>query len=391
MRVGVDASCWTNARGYGRYARELLRAMVARGGPETFEFFVPEPDRAAFDLDGGNVRVIAVPQTEAPARAASATGSRSLGDMLRLTRAVRRVKPEAFFSPSVYTYFPLPPGQRALIAVHDTIAERYPALTLPSPRARLFWRLKVGLALRQADLILTVSDYAARDITRVLGVGSSRLRVSGEAPAPAFRPGTPDEAVAAAERMGVPRGAAWFTYVGGFNPHKRLDVVVEAHRRLAAAHPADPPHLVLAGSIGADVFHRDLGELRRAIADGGTEPLVHWPGFVPDEELRHLHSGAVALVLVSECEGFGLPAVEAAACGTPVIATVESPLPDLLQGGGIFVVPGDVEQTFQAMRRLFDDAAERRRLGALARKRAELLSWERSADVVLDALREVAA
>jgi glycosyltransferase involved in cell wall biosynthesis len=118
---------------------------------------------------------------------------------------------------------------------------------------------------------------------------------------------------------------------------------------------------------------------------------VHWTGFVPDEELRHLHSGAVALVLPSASEGFGLPAVEAAACGVPVIATTASPLPVLLEGGGIFVTPGDAREVEAAMRRLVDDQGLRAAMGRVARERASELSWERAAAATLAALREAAA
>ena len=389
MRFGVDASCWTNARGYGRYTRELLRALVVCGSADRFDVFVPAPDAASFDLQADNVRRVVVPQSVAPTRAASASGNRSLADMLRFTRAVFREAPRVFFSPSVYTYFPLPVGQRAVVTIHDTIAERYPELTLPSPRARLFWRAKVGLALRQADLILTVSEYAARDVASVLGVRPARLRISGEAPAPAFRPGSRAEAAEAAERVGVPRGGRWFTYVGGFNPHKHVDLIARCHARLAAEVDF-PLHLVLVGPTSEDVFHGDQGRIRAAIRAAGTEALVHWTGFVPDEALRHLHSGALALLIPSECEGFGLPAVEAAACGTAVIATVESPLPELLAGGGLFVAPGDEQALYVAMRRLATEPATRAELSRAALARARALTWRRSAEAVLAALREVA-
>ena len=116
---------------------------------------------------------------------------------------------------------------------------------------------------------------------------------------------------------------------------------------------------------------------------------MKWAKFVPDEDLRHLHSGATALLLLSECEGFGLPAVEAAACGAPVVATTESPLPELLAGGGIFVPPGDEVGVIKALRSLLGDEFKRRKMGRTALERAARLSWSKSASIVLQTLREV--
>ena len=391
MRIGVDATCWANARGYGRFARELLRAMVVEGSSHEFVCFVDDRAARCFDLSGAGVRMVLVPQTASPTTAASAASSRSVGDMWRMTRAVAREELDVFFSPSVYTYFPLPPSLAAVITFHDAIADRFPKLTLPSPRARLFWRVKVQMALAQSRLVLTVSDYAAAEVSRTLGVRRDRIRVAVEAAASVYQPSeSPNDVAAAARRAGIADGRRWFAYVGGFNPHKHVDAIVRAHAALVKDLP-DRPMLVLVGALDDDPFFGSQQRIRDEIARCGTADHVRWAGYVPDDELRHLLSGALALVLPSESEGFGLPAVEAAACGVPVIATTESPLPQLLDGGGIFVAPGDEATLGAAMRRLATDETYRRELatGALARARA--LSWTSSARAALQALVEAAA
>jgi glycosyltransferase involved in cell wall biosynthesis len=391
MRIGVDATCWANGRGYGRFARELLRAMVIEGASHEYVCFVDDRAARCFDLTGAKVRMVMVPQSASPTTAASAAGSRSVGDMWRMTRAVAREELDVFFSPSVYTYFPLPPSLAAVITFHDAIADTFPQLTLPSPRARLFWRLKVQMALAQSRIVLTVSDYAAAQVSRTLGVRRDRIRVAVEAAASIYQPSeSTDDVIAAARRAGLPDGRRWFAYVGGFNPHKHVDAIVRAHATLVR-DVADPPLLVLVGALDDDPFFGSQQRIRDEIARCGTGDHVTWAGFVPDEELRHILSGSIALVLPSESEGFGLPAVEAAACGIPVIATRESPLPQLLEGGGIFVTPRDDAALGSAMRRLATEESYRRELGAAALVRARALSWASSARATLDALTEAAA
>lgn len=391
MLVGIDATCWANERGYGRFTRELLAAMVAQAPDWRFRCFVDARAHASFDLVAPNVECLEIHQSVSPTAAAAADGNRSPLDMLRLTWAVSAHPSDVFFSPSVYTYFPLPPGIRSVVTVHDAIAERFPELTLPSPRARLFWRAKVSLALWQATTVLTVSEFAADEIAEVLGVPRSRLRVAVEAPSPVYRPSESPAAIAAvATRLGLPAGARWIMYVGGFSPHKNVHLLAEAHGRLFARLGHATPWLVLVGKLSGDPFHGAQGQIRAAIAVAGTESRVLWPGFVSDEDLRHLHSASIALALPSMNEGFGLPAVEAAACGSPVVATTASPLPQLLAGGGHFVAPSDLDGLTEALWHLTTDADARATLGATAHVRASALSWGACATQAMAALEEAA-
>jgi len=391
MRVGIDACCWSNERGYGRFARELLRAMVRLAPGDEFVCFLDRWTRDRFDLELPNVSVVCVDQAASPSRAASSRGFRSPSDMLRLSRAVHSEPLDVFFCPSVYTYFPLPLRLPAVITIHDAIAERFPKLTLPSARDRLFWRMKVRLAIWQARLILTVSEFSGRELAAVLKISPGIIRVAGEAPAPIYRPSeTAEQIRAVARRLGVPDGARWIIYVGGFNPHKHVDSIVRAHAAAARRFRDAPLYLLLVGAADRDVFHGDLGTIEAAIAEEGTGELVKWTGFVPDEDLRHLHTGALALAMPSECEGYGLPAVEAAACGTPVVATTASPLPEILAGGGLFVPPGDVDALIAAFAALLEDEPRRRSMGRRALEQASKLSWSTSAEIAMRALREAA-
>lgn len=391
MRIGVDATCWANERGYGRYTREIVSAMAPQAPAHEFVCILDDRSAQSFTLRGPNVVTRVAPQTVSPTVAAASGRRRSIGDMLRLTNAVRRERVDVFFSPSVYGYFPLPPGLPAVVTVHDAIPERFPALTLPTRWDRWSWHAKVRLALMQAKIVLAVSDYAADQASQYLGIDRRRIRVTLEAVSEVYRPSDrPEEIAAAAARLQLPADARWLMYVGGFGPHKHVDLIVQAHAQVARRH-ADTPLMLLLAGPSQDGFHTDVAGIRDTIRAEGTENLVRWVGYLPDEELRHLHSGAVALLLVSASEGFGLPAIEAARCGTPVVATTESPLPQVLAGGGLFIEPGNADAIAGAIETLLADEPARRAMGAIALERAAALSWTRSARIAIDALEETAA
>jgi glycosyltransferase involved in cell wall biosynthesis len=387
MRIGVDATCWSNRRGYGRFARALLNATLALDKSNEYVFFLDAPSDE-FPLPAG-VEVVRV-ATEVPTiRAAAANGSRSLGDMWAVSRAISRRKFDLFFFPSVYSYVPLLGSVPELVTIHDVIPERFPELVFPTLRSKLFWRAKVALACRRAHLVLTVSEYSRRCLEETLRIPAKKLRVVHEAGDPAFQRVADLDTAAVIAQLGVPAGARLLVYVGGFSPHKNLVSLIGWFEAIAKRAAFSDVRLVLVGDYQTDPFFSCFPELQKLTEERQLSERVIFPGYMRDESLRALFHSATALVLPSMCEGFGLPAVEAAACGTPVIVTTASPLPELLGEGAIAVSPQDPAGWIEAMARVLSDEHLRRKMSAAGLAATAKLSWENSARQLLGVFSEV--
>jgi len=278
------------------------------------------------------------------------------------------------------------------VAIHDVIAERHPRMVFARRRYQLMWRLKLALAVRQASLVLTVSDHARAGIMTRFKLRPDRVRVIVEAPDPVFRSLTsPREPADLLPGVPPPRGSRYLLYVGGISPHKNLPTLVEAFRRLTADGAFGDLHLLLVGDYRGDVFFSAYEGLRGLIDRLGLGPRVHFTGFVPDEPLVDLYNRAEVLVLPSLEEGFGLPAFEAAACGTPVVVSETGPAAALLGGGAWSFPPRDAAALTAALGTLLADPGRREVMGREARRRAAELSWERAAAELHAILREVAS
>lgn len=297
-----------------------------------------------------------------------------------MARTVARYPLDVFFFPSVYTFFPLIRPARAVVAIHDVIAEHHPNMVFPRRRLALFWRMKLAIAIRQARLIVTVSDHARDGIVEHFRLPPERVRVIPEAPDPIFRtlshPRDPAELIPACS---LPRTGRYLLYVGGLSPHKNLHLLIEAYCRLIAEGESEDLRLLLVGDYRGDVFYSEYQDLRAAVARHGLEDRVCFTGFVPDEALVDLYNRAELLVLPSLEEGFGLPAFEAAACGTPVVASEVGPMATLLGSAAWTFPPHDVDVLINGLRTLLRDPARRRAMGAEGHQRAATFTWERAA------------
>jgi glycosyltransferase involved in cell wall biosynthesis len=380
MRIGIDVTCWSQQRGYGRYVRCLVRELLDLDREHEYVLFfdsggVPTEDLAA--------RRVVVPISRPQAVAAAANGRRSVPDLLRMTAAVARERLDVFYSPTVYGYFPLYGVRAKVLTIHDAIAELHPAEIFASRRSRLFWRAKVWHARRQADRIVTVSEHARRDLCRVFGLAETAIAVVPDAADAIFQP--PESAGEAVHAVAVRFAIAppYLLYVGGFGPHKNLMVLLDVFARLVARPGLEAVSLVFAGEREADPFLSEVAALDARVAARGLGARVRFLGFVPDAALVALYQAANALVLPSLREGYGLPGVEAMSCGTPVVATRESALPEILGEAGLVIDPGKPAELERALEVVLLDASSTERMRLAAHARAGLFRWRRSAEQLL--------
>lgn len=382
MLVAVDATSWDNRRGYGRFARNAIARLVERDGPAAYVLVSDAVTAARGDLPRA-AEVLLVRASEA----GRAGGGRPLADILRLSRATRKLRPDVVLFPSLYSWYPVP-SLRNVVGVHDMIADEHPELTLPSPADRARWRLKRRAAVRGATRLFTVSETSRAAVAAGLGVPEEALAVVPEAPDPVFGPREPDVIAAVLAPLGLAAGEPFLLYAGGISPHKGLDTLLAAYASLTRR--AGAPRLVLAGALEEETYLSAAAEVRRTIAESGLSEQVLLPGHVPDETLACLYAGATAFVSPSRSEGFGLPAVEAAACRCPVVLS-DIPAHRESMGDAALTFPvGDAAALEAVLARVTADGSLRADLAERAAVRVSSLNWDAAADALWSVLEEAA-
>lgn len=377
MHVGVDATCWQNTRGYGRHARALLNALIKVDQENQYIFFIDSNEYLS-DLPG-SVQQKRIQANAPTVVAASANGNRSPRNMWRMASAMSGASLDLLFFPTIYSYVPVVSRAKKIVMIHDVIAEKYPHLTMPGIRSRLFWKTKVAIGRWQADAVATVSDYSRRGLVEHFGMKADSVHVVGEASDSVFRRLISPRLTPRLKSLGLNEEDRMIVYVGGFSPHKNLATLVDVFAKLSRRASLSDLRLVLVGEDKKEVFHSYAESIRQQLTESKTQDRAVFTGYLPDEELVVLLNRATVLVLPSLIEGFGLPAVEAAACGCPVIATKESPLPSLLGTNSLYFDPRQPEQLENALTRVLESESLRSKMSEGGRKAASLLTWEAAA------------
>lgn len=387
MHIGVDASSWDNERGFGRFTRSLIAALAARDTGFRYTLLFGQPPEQPVP-DGVAVRIAGA--RASMSEASSGRRARFGGDMLRQSLAVRGLGCDVFFFPAVYSYFPMLARVPSVVCFHDTIPERFPDLIFPSRVNFALWRAKCWLAKVQARRVMTVSEASALDLSAILGIRRERIDLTTEGAEALFRPlaGVAQRAEVRA-RHGIPAGAPLLVYVGGFNRHKNVIRLIDAMPAILRAVP--DAHLAIVGRTSGARFWDNVDELRAgASRDATLAARIVFTGEIADPEMAQLIGAASALVMPSLWEGFGLPALEAMSCGTPVLSSDRGSLPEVVGEGGLYFDPEDAGAIAAAAIRLLSDPALAAGLSAKALARAGEFSWDRGAAMAEASFRRAA-
>ncbi len=359
MRIAIDASRTTvpQPTGTEHYSRELIRALLRLDTNHEFHlYFRDEPAPGLF------------PKAEHIHR--HVIPLRRLWTHARLALALQQARPAVTFVPAHTLPF-IFPGP-AVVTVHD-LGFRYFPETHPL-LDRQYLELTTFYSTRRSTRVLADSQATANDIMEIYRVPPAKLQVVY----PGVAPPTIGDQAAVRVKYNLP--ARYFLFLGTLQPRKNIAVIVQAYQRWRSANPDDDAELVLAGNKGwlyDDTWAEGL-------------PGVNLPGFIDDADKGALYAGALALVFPSLYEGFGFPVIEAMHCGTPVITSNTSSLPEVAGAAGLLVDPLNVGALVDKLTRVAGNPEQRQVMRDAGYQQAARFTWEQAAEQTMTALETAA-
>lgn len=366
MRFAVDAhAIGRHLTGNEVYVRSLLDAFSRVDKSSEFSAYISSREAAR-----------AIPQRFG-VHYVSANPFLRLG--LELPRAMQQDKPNLLHVQ--YTaplWCPVP----VVVSVHDVSFLEHPEYFTRTRRAQLRW--SVRRTVLQAAAIITGSGFSRERILAAYPVSEQKVHVVPDAASTTFRPlGRERASAAVRERFGFQ--FPFLLTVGDLQPRKNQIGLIAAFAQLLQAHPQLSQHLVLAGK---NTWFS--GRVREAARESGVGDRIHFTGFVTDDDLLQLYNACDCFVFPSYYEGFGIPILEAMACGRAVACSNTSSMPEVADGAGLLFDPYRTEEITRALRDVLLDAELRGRMERLGLQRAAHFSWQRTAELTLDVYHSVA-
>ncbi len=369
MLIGIDASraTVTQRTGTEGYSLHVIRGVLAQGEEHRFRLYFRDRPSEGVIPRQDNVEIEVIHRQ----RLWTHTG---------LGPAVRRDRPDVLFVPAHVIPWPDVGGVSSVVTAHDLGYLHYPEKHLLLDRLYLDWSTRHSASV--ARRVIAVSRATAHDLTALNGIPADKIRVVYSGVDDGLKPVEDTRRVAALrERLSIP--GPYILHVGSLHPRKNLSRLVEAFASVKDL--VENLSLVLAGRKSWSI--RRLAERIEGL---GLSERVILPGYVPDADLAALYSGACVYAFPSLYEGFGFPALEAMACGVPVVCANTSSLPELVGDAALTVAPTDVNGLSEALARLLADRALRQDLSRRGRERVREFTWEACARATLDVLLEAA-
>jgi glycosyltransferase involved in cell wall biosynthesis len=365
MRFAVDAhAIGRHLTGNEVYIRSLLHAFAEIDQGSEFVTYISES--AAESLIPARFRV---------RRVSSNPYSRLGWDLGRLVRADQPDLVHVQYNAPLFTNTPL------VVTVHDVSFLEHPEYFPAARRSQL--RITVARTVRRAARILTVSEFSRDAILHAYDIPASRITVVPNAANPEFRV-TGHERARRTVQDSLGFDAPFVLSVGDLQPRKNQIGLIAAFSKLLKDHPQLNHHLVLTGQ---ETWFAP--KVREAARDCGFASRIHFTGFVSDAVLLQLYNACDCFVFPSFYEGFGLPILEAMACGRAVACSNTSAMPEVADGAGLLFDPYRVEEITRAMRDILLDAELRGRMERLGLQRASQFTWKKSARATLNVYKEI--
>ena len=382
MRVAINAWFWNSpTTGSGQYTRLLVEHLAAVAPELEIVLVTPEGQISNLQSPISNLQF----QLTANRYRLTAALGKVWFEQVAFPRACRRLEADVAHVP--YWAPPLRPSIPTVVTIHDLI----PLLLREyrgGPLVRLYSAL-VSTTAQNSALVLTDSEASRRDIVTHLGLPAERVRVVYLAADERY---TPKPSLFPGEKPGFAE-KTWFQkryvlYLGGFDVRKNVATALRAYRWAGPVIGEECP-LVIAGRLPERDTSFTPDPRRLAREQGIDERFVRFIGFVDEADKPALYRGAVAFIFPSRYEGFGLPPLEALACGTPVVGSDTSSIPEIVGDAGVLLPPDDAEGMASALIQLATDEGFRAELSRRALAQAARFSWERTAREALAAYQDV--
>jgi glycosyltransferase involved in cell wall biosynthesis len=360
MKIAIDARKWRDY-GIGTYVRNLVRHLARLDRVTTYFLFCNRADEAELrDLAGNFVPVV------------DESDGYSFAEHISIPRKLHRLGADLLHSP--HYVLPLLCRRPAVVTIHDCIHLLFPEY-LPNRMAFQYARFMMGSAIRRSALVFTVSEASRRDILRFYpDADPDRIQVVPNAIDVALLADPGEEEMDRVRERYQIRGR-FVLYAGNVKPHKNVQRLIAAFGLLKQRPGHEDVKLLIIGE--SDGIHKH-GSLRRCAEAAGVRQDVRFFGFVPEHTLAALYRLASVFAFPSLYEGFGLPPLEAMACGTPVVTSRLSSLPEVVDDAALLVDPYRVDEIAHALERVLRDDELRADLVARGLVRAQQFSWERS-------------